>query len=65
MRRSIARQRLVALFFAAALLFNYPLLSLFDKPEFVFGVPVLYLYAFGAWIVVICMIAWIIGGRVR
>lgn len=63
MRRGIARQRLVALFFAAALLFNYPLLSLFDKPDYVFGMPSLFVYAFGAWAVVIGLIAWIAGGR--
>lgn len=61
MRRGLARQRLVALFLAAALLFNYPLLSLFDRPEYVFGMPVLFVYAFAAWAFVIGMIAWIIG----
>ena len=65
MRKGLARQRLVALFLAAAMLFNYPLLSLFDKPEYVFGLPVLYVYAFGAWALVIAMIAWIVGGPNR
>lgn len=65
MRRSLARQRLIALFLAAVLLFNYPLLSLFDTPGYVFGLPVLFLYAFAAWAFVIGMIAWIVGGTHR
>ncbi|HRQ59085.1 MAG TPA: hypothetical protein PLN31_16845 [Azoarcus taiwanensis] len=63
MRRGLARQRLVALFFAAAFLFNYPLLSLFDRSEQVFGLPVLFVYIFGAWASVIALIAWTVGRR--
>ncbi len=65
MRRGLARQRLVAVFIAAALLFNYPILSLFDRPEAIFGLPVLYVFMFVVWGVVIAVIAWIVERGIR
>jgi hypothetical protein len=41
--------RLVALFLLGCLLFNYPLISLFDRSGTVLGIPVLYAYLFVAW----------------
>jgi hypothetical protein len=49
--------RLVALFLAGVLAFGYPLLSLFNVPETVFGVPVLYAYLFGSWAILIALLA--------
>ncbi len=63
MRKGLARQRLIAVFFAAVLLFNYPLLSLFDRAEFVLGLPVAHFYLFAAWVAVIGAIAWIVSVR--
>jgi lysylphosphatidylglycerol synthetase-like protein (DUF2156 family) len=60
MRKGLAWQRLVAVFLAAVLLFNYPLLSLFDRAESVLGVPILYLYLFAAWVAVIAAITWVV-----
>lgn len=65
MRRGLARQRLVAVFIAAALLFNYPILSLFDRPEAIFGLPILYVFMFAVWGVVIAVIAWIVERGIR
>lgn len=65
MRRSLARQRLVAVFLTAALLFNYPLLSLFDRPEAVFGLPILYVFMFAVWGAVIAVIAWTVERGMR
>ncbi len=58
-------ERLVALFVIAFLLFNYPLLSLFAGDTLVFGIPLLYLYLFVAWGIVIALTGWILGRRSR
>lgn len=50
-------QRLIALFLFGNLLFNYPLLALFNRAESMFGIPVLFLYVFGAWILLIVLLA--------
>jgi hypothetical protein len=50
-------QRLIALFVVGSLLFNYPVLSLFNVPAIVFGVPVLYAYIFAAWALLIALMA--------
>ena len=49
--------RLVFLFMLGALLFNYPLLALFNVQGRVFGVPVLYAYIFVAWGLLIALVA--------
>ena len=60
-RSSLTRQRLVLVFLAGVLLFFSPLLSLFDRQALWLGVPVLYLYLFAAWAVLIAVTAWIAG----
>jgi putative Ca2+/H+ antiporter (TMEM165/GDT1 family) len=45
---------------AALLLFNTPILSIFNIPAFVGGIPVFYLYLFGAWLFIILATAWIV-----
>ena len=65
MRKGLAVQRLVGVFLAAALLFNYPLLSLFDQAEPFMGVPMLYVFMFAVWGAVIALIAWIVEHGVR
>jgi hypothetical protein len=60
MRRSVlTRQRLAAVFLAGLLLFNYPLIALFDRPVEWLGIPLLYLYVFGVWAGLIGAMAWI------
>lgn len=49
--------RLVALFLIGALLFNYPILALFDRATTAFGIPVLYVYIFCAWGLLIGLLA--------
>jgi hypothetical protein len=58
-------QRFVALCMLGILLFNYPILALFNVSGTLFGVPVLYAYMFIAWAAMIAMMAWIAesGGR--
>jgi hypothetical protein len=52
-------QRLIALCMLGMLLFNYPLLALFNVPETLFGVPMLYAYIFIAWAVLIALMAFL------
>ncbi len=44
---------------AAIVLFNTPILSIFNVPTFVGGIPVFYLFLFGAWLFIILTTAWI------
>lgn len=53
-------QRMVALCMLGCALFNFPVLALFNVPETLFGVPLLYAYIFGAWGVLIALMAWVI-----
>jgi hypothetical protein len=50
-------QRFVALCMLGLLLFNYPILALFNVSGTVFGVPVLYAYIFIAWAALIALMA--------
>jgi len=52
--------RLVGLFLLGCLLFNYPLLALFNVHGHVFGVPILYAYLFAAWALLIGLAAYIV-----
>jgi hypothetical protein len=49
--------RLAFLFMLGVLLFNYPLLALFNVQGSVLGVPVLYAYIFAAWGLLIALVA--------
>ena len=57
MRGEAKPQRFVALCMLGMLLFNYPVLALFNVPATVFGVPVLYAYIFMAWAALIALMA--------
>ncbi len=59
----IKTQRLAALFVLGTLLFNYPLLALFNHPVLVAGVPLLYLYIYTAWAVLIVLLALVVGKK--
>jgi hypothetical protein len=49
--------RLVALCMLGCLLFNYPILALFNVPGALLGIPVLYAYVFLVWALLIAMMA--------
>ncbi len=53
-------QQLIALFLAGCLLFNYPLLALFSQDGLIWGIPLLYVYIFATWAVLIGLLAVII-----
>lgn len=50
-------QRFAGLFLLAAVLLNYPLLSLFSTDGLVAGVPVLYAFLFGSWTIIAVFMA--------
>ena len=56
-------QRLVALCLLGVLLFNYPLLAVFNVPATVFGIPVLYAYLFVVWGTLIALMARVVERR--
>ncbi|HYE51226.1 MAG TPA: hypothetical protein VEB20_16635 [Azospirillaceae bacterium] len=51
------RHRLASLFLLGAVLLNPPLLGAFGVPEVLFGLPLLHLYVFGVWALLILLIA--------
>lgn len=56
-------QRLVALFILGCVLFNYPVLSLFNVAGDAFGVPLLYVFIFAAWAVLVALMAFAVESR--
>lgn len=56
-------QRLAALCLLGILLFNYPLLAVFNVQGSLLGVPVLYAYFFLAWAALIALMALVIERR--
>jgi hypothetical protein len=57
MRSQVGRQRTLALFVVAALVFNFPLLALWSHPLQVFGLPLFPLALFVLWGAVIAAVA--------
>jgi predicted permease len=53
-------QRLAVLFALGCLLFNFPLLALFNRSETVGSVPLLYLYVYAAWALLIGLLTLVI-----
>jgi hypothetical protein len=56
-------QRLIALFLLGCLLFDYPIFSLFAGPAQVFGIPLLYVYIFFVWALLIALMALVVERR--
>jgi hypothetical protein len=52
-------QRFVALCMLGMVLFNYPILALFNVPGTLFGVPTLYAYVFIAWAALVGLMAYV------
>ena len=50
-------ERLVGLFLLGCLLFNFPLLALFNLRATLFGIPSLYAYMFAAWLLLVALVA--------
>ncbi len=56
-------QRMVALCMLGCVLFNFPVLALFNVPGALFGVPLIYAYIFLAWALLIALMAWAVERR--
>jgi len=52
-------QRMIALCMLGCVLFNFPVLALFNVSASLFGVPLLYAYIFIAWALLIGLMAWV------
>ena len=59
MPESLRNQRVLALFAAGWLLFNFPLLTLWDRGITVLGLPLMPAALFGGWALLIGAAAWI------
>jgi hypothetical protein len=57
---AIRSKRLIALFLLGFLLLNDPLLSLFNRPEMAWGIPLLFGYIFGVWLLLIVLVMLIV-----
>ena len=57
------QERLVALVVLGGVALNFPLLSLFSREAFVWGVPVLFFYLFAFWLLFVVLIALIVKGK--
>jgi len=62
-RFELKGQRLAALCVLGVVLFNYPLLAIFNVAATVFGIPVLYAYIFAAWSLLTACMAYVIESR--
>jgi hypothetical protein len=56
----LKEQRLIALCMFGCVLFNYPVLAIFNVPTAILGIPVLYAYIFGAWALLIALLALVV-----
>jgi hypothetical protein len=59
MRRHLLPQRLIGLFVLALLLFNFPLLALWDRDATLFGLPLFPTALFVLWALLIAALAWL------
>jgi hypothetical protein len=59
--QTVRTKRLIGLFLLGYLLFNYPLISLVNLPVLIGSIPVLYAYIFGAWVLLILLVALVTG----
>jgi hypothetical protein len=57
---ALRTQRLLALFAAAVLLFNFPLLALWDRDATLLGLPLFPAALFMVWGALIALLGWII-----
>lgn len=52
--------RLIAILLLGVMLFNFPMLAVFNVKATIWGVPVLYVYLFTAWAAVIGLVYWVV-----
>ena len=62
-RSRLTAQRLAFLFLLGCFFFNYPLLSVFNRGGEIFGLPPLYAWLMGSWLLLIALMAWVTESR--
>lgn len=62
-KHEIKGQRLAALCMLGCLLFNYPVLALFNRFATVLGIPILYAYLFLVWGALILLMALVVEAK--
>ncbi|GAB4399860.1 MAG: hypothetical protein OHK0053_20700 [Microscillaceae bacterium] len=55
-RRKVSGNQIVWMAALFLLLFNFPLLSIFNKSAYILEIPLLYLYVFGLWLGIISVL---------
>lgn len=60
--RRLIRQRLIALFVLGIVLFNVPFLNLFNHGTTMAGIPVLFIFLFVAWLLLILITRLVVAG---
>ncbi len=63
MKQTLQRQRLMALFVLGWLMFNFPLLALWDSDATLWGLPLFPVALFLVWAALIGAVAWLLEGR--
>jgi Na+-driven multidrug efflux pump len=56
---NIKNKRLFCIFLLGCLIFNYPIISLFNHEVYVFGIPILFVFLFCAWVLMILAMVFI------
>ena len=64
-RDAYKNRRLISLFLLGCLLFNYPILSIFDLPKMILGIPLLYLYILCSWALLILLVGLITSKHIK
>ena len=62
-RTRLVAQRLAFVFLLGCVLFNYPLLSIFNRSGSFFGLPPLFAWLMGAWLALIALLALVVERR--
>lgn len=62
-KESTRTQKLIVLFCLFVVLMNFPFLQLFNLPVLVGGIPLLWVYIFSLWILMIVLVALLSGRR--
>ncbi len=60
---TVRNKRLIALFLLGYILLNNPILSLFNLPRLVLGIPLLFFYIFGVWILLIVLVVLVVSSN--
>ena len=56
-RNTFTSQRLIVIFVIGCLLLNYPLVSIVNQSRLLAGIPLLFLFIFGVWLLLILLTA--------